>query len=79
MIELYRRQTGLDVDTTNFPEPGHFGIDTANTLCSFNATPVIQSSNTGAEILFEFDFHRAPYYQTKTKNGKKIHSNAFSP
>ena len=72
MIELYRRQTGLDVDTTNFPEPGHFGIDTANTLRSFNGTPIIQSSNTGAEMLFEFDFNGAPYYQTTTKKGNLL-------
>ena len=57
---LYESQTGLEVQSTYFREPGAH-IDTSNTVREFAGIAVTESSSTGSETIFKFDFNKEHY------------------
>ena len=58
--KLYETQTGHEVQTTYFREPGAL-VDTSNTVREFVGTLLKESKCTEAETIFEFDFSPKPY------------------
>ena len=57
---LYESQTGLEVQSTYFREPGAH-TETSNTVREFVGTAITESSSTGTETIFKFDFTKDPY------------------
>ena len=68
--QLYEAQTGNEVSSTYFREPGAH-IDTSNTVREFVGTTLREPCTTGTETVFEFDFNHEPY-ETDTKPGTNI-------
>ena len=62
---LYESQTGLEVQSTYFREPGAH-IETSNTVREFAGTPVTESSSTESETIFQFDFNKEHYVKSIT-------------
>jgi len=57
---LYESQTGLEVQSTYFREPGAH-TETSNTVREFVGTSITESCSTGTETVFKFDFIKEPY------------------
>ena len=75
---LYESQTGLEVQSTYFREPGAH-VDTSNTVREFAGR--LLSKDSGSEtIVFHFDFDKQHYAQNsisgKNKNSKKLYKNS---
>ena len=66
---LYESQTGLEVQSTYFREPGAH-VDTSNTVREFVGR--LLSEDSGSEtIVFHFDFDKLHYAQNSI-SGKKL-------
>ena len=65
---LYESQTGLEVQSTYFREPGAH-IETSNTVREFAGIAVTENSGTGSETAFKFDFNKE-HYATSLFSGK---------
>jgi len=57
---LYESKTGLEVKSTYFRTPG-VHVETSNTVREFAGIAVDESSSTGSETVFKFDFNKEHY------------------